>query len=169
MRDWKVTGELHMKITNGNDIPPCNIKIDKEGVWYYKDVEMFRKDIVTLFYQNLKRDELGRYIIEIENDRCYLDVEDAPFVVTMVHRSEGEALYILLNDQTEEKLDLSTLWIEKDNVLYCSVKNNKFYARFLRPSYYQIANYIEYDRKRNDYFISLNGRNYYIKVAGKRS
>ncbi len=165
-----VGGELHMKTTNGDGITPCNIRIDKEGVWYYKDVEMFRKEIVNLFYENLKRDELGRYIIEIENDRCYLDVEDAPFVVKMVRRSEGEALYILLNDQTEEKLDLSTLWIEKDNVLYCSVKNNNFYARFLRASYYQIASYIEYDKERNDYFISLDGCHYYIrKVREKRS
>ena len=163
-----------METTNNNDIPPCDIRIDKEGVWYYKDAEMFRKDIVNLFYQNLKLDELGRYIIEFKDDRCYLDVEDAPFVVKMAYLSvsknvKDEVLHILLNDQTEEKLDPSTLWIEKDNVLYCSVKNNKFYARFLRPSYYQIANYIKYDRERNGYFIPLGGCNYYIKVAEKRN
>lgn len=55
-----------METTNNNDIPPCDIRIDKEGVWYYKDAEMFRKDIVNLFYQNLKLDELGRYIIELQ-------------------------------------------------------------------------------------------------------
>ncbi|MDO9528307.1 MAG: DUF1285 domain-containing protein [Syntrophales bacterium] len=164
-----------MKTTNGDGITPCNIRIDKEGVWYYRDVEMFRKEIVNFFYKNLKRDELGRYIVEIKDERCYLDVEDTPFVVKMVRQSrskgvKGKALYILLNDQTEEKLDPSTLWIEKDNVLYCSVKNNKFYARFLRASYYQIANYIEYDRERNDYFIPLDGCHYYIRnVAEKRS
>lgn len=164
-----------MKITDGDDVVPCNIRIDKEGVWYYKDVEMLRREIVNLFYENLKRDEFGRYIIEIKDERCYLDVEDTPFVVKMVRRSrlkgfKSEALYILLNDQTEEKLDLSTLWIEKDNVLYCSVKNNNFHARFLRASYYQIANYIKYDKERNDYFISLGGCHYYIrKVAEKNS
>ncbi len=151
-----------------NDIPPCNIRIDKEGVWYYKGAEMFRKDILSFFYQNLKRDKLGRYIIEFENDRCYLDVEDTPFVVKAVYRSvsktgNSEAIHILLNDQTVEKLDPGTLLIEKDNVLYCSVKDNKFHARFSRSSYYQIASYIEYDSEKDDYFIPLDSRNYYIK------
>ena len=45
-----------MKI-KAEELPPSFIRIDKEGVWYYKGNEMFRKDIVKLFYQNLKRDE----------------------------------------------------------------------------------------------------------------
>jgi len=163
-----------MKINSNNNIPPCNIMIDKEGVWYYKGVEMFRKDIVSLFYQNLKKDEKGRYIIEFENDRCYLDVEDTPFVVKAVYRSvsksgDSEAIHILLNDKTMEKLDPSSLWIEKDNILYCSVKDNKFYARFSRSSYYQIANYIKQNGEKDEYFTPLNGRHYYIKVGGNRS
>ncbi len=160
-----------MKTADGDRIAPCNIRIDKEGVWYYNDVEMLRKEIIKFFYENLKRDERGRYVIEIKDERCYLDVEDTPFVVKMVRRShskgvKSEAIYILLNDQTEEKLDPRTLWIDKNNILYCSIKNNNFYARFLRKSYYQIAHYIEYDIEKNDYFISLGGCHYYIrKVA----
>ncbi|MBE9546269.1 MAG: DUF1285 domain-containing protein [Proteobacteria bacterium] len=155
-----------------NDIPPCNIRIDKEGVWYYNGAEMFRKEILDIFYQNLKRDESGRYIIELENDRCYLDVEDTPFVVKAVYRlgskdDGSEAIHILLNDRTEEEIDPGTLWIEKDNVLYCSVKNNQFYARFSRAGYYQIVNYIEHDSEKGEYFISLNGRNYYISLRHK--
>ena len=165
---------MNMKMTNNSDIPPCNIRIDKEGVWYYKGAEMFRKDILDVFYRNLKRDKSGRYIIEFKNDRCYLDVEDTPFVVKTVNRTDSksdgnEAMHILLNDQTVEKLDPGTLWIGKDNVLYCYVKNKKFYARFSKASYYQIAKYIEHDDERDDYYIPLNGRDYYIRVAGNRS
>ena len=64
------------------NIPFCNIRIDKNGVWYYKGAEMFRREIVNFFYQNLRQDESGRYLIELPNDRCYLEVEDAPFVVS---------------------------------------------------------------------------------------
>lgn len=162
-----------MKTTNNNAIPPCNIRIDKEGVWYYNGAEMFRKDILDIFYQNLKKDESGRYIIEFENDRCCLDVEDTPFVVKAVYLlvskndDSKEAIHILLNDRTVEDLDPDTLWIEKDNVLYCSVKDSKFYARFSKASYYQIANYIEHDSEKDDYFIALNGRNYYINLRHK--
>jgi len=65
---------------------------------------MFRKEIVNFFYQNLKRDESGQYLIELENDRCYLDVEDTPFVIRSVHRALSErtvraTLYLLLSDE----------------------------------------------------------------------
>jgi uncharacterized protein len=31
------------------DLPSIDIRIDKDGIWYYKGNEMFRKDIVALF------------------------------------------------------------------------------------------------------------------------
>ena len=155
-------------MNSDSDIPPCDIKIDKDGVWYYKGAEMFRKDILGLFYQSLKREDSGRYIVEFEDERCYLDVEDTPFVVKAVQWSgskndNNEAIHISLNDQTDEKLDPDTLWMGQDNILYCPVKDKKFYARFSRAVYYQIANHIEYDNDKEDYFISLNGCEYYIR------
>ncbi len=31
-----------------------DIKIDKEGTWFYKGAEMFRKDILEIFYEHLQ-------------------------------------------------------------------------------------------------------------------
>ena len=157
---------------DNNRLPACDIRIDKEGVWYYRGVEMTRRDIVNYFYQNLKQDQMGRYLIELDNERCHLEVEDTPFVVKAVHRSLSEnngeeSIYLLLSDDTLEKLDPGTLWIGNDNVLYCIVKNHQFYARFLRAGYYQLASDIEYDAQRDLYFILMNGYRYYI--SGKRS
>ena len=151
-----------------NDIPPCQITIDKEGVWYFRGKEIIRKDIICYFYQNLKKDEFGRYIIELENDRCYLEVEDAPFVIKSVYRfdsksSNKECIYLLLSDQSLEKLDPNTLYVGNDNVLYCSIRDKAFIARFSRAGYYQIANFIEYDTEKNEYVILLNGKSFYIK------
>ena len=152
------------------DIPPCNIRIDKDGVWYYKGNEIFRDEIVRYFYQNLKKDEVGRYLIELEDDCCYLEVEDTPFIVRAVYRctAEGdnqECIYLLLSDQSIEKLNPDSLWAGKDNVLYCSVKKNAFVARFSRASYYQIAEFIEYGDGKDEYFISLNGKYFYITIV----
>ena len=149
-------------------IPSCHIRIDKEGVWYYRGAEMFRREIVNFFYQNLKRDESGQYLLELENDRCYLEVEDTPFVVRSVHRALSEqenqaTLYLLLSDETVEPLDPETLRVGNDNVLYCTVKNNRFDARFSRAGYYQLARDIEYDDRRDYFFIPLNGHRFYIK------
>ena len=151
-----------------DDSPLCQIRIDKDGVWYYKGAEMFRKEIVNYFYQNLRRDASGNYLIELENDRCYLDVEDTAYVVRSVYRAlsekEGKTVfYLLLSDDTTEALDPATLRVGDENVFYCCVKNRRFEARFLRPAYYQLAGEIEYDEDRDRYFIPLDGDRYYIK------
>ena len=151
-----------------DELPPSFIRIDKEGVWYYKGNEMFRKDIVKLFYENLKRDESGSYYIELENDLASLEVEDTAYVVTAVDKlgstAEGnERISVLLNDETLEELDCESLRIGQDNVLYCTVKSVCHKARFLRTSYYQIAEYFDYDDARDCYFLPLNGARYYIK------
>lgn len=145
----------------------CEIKIDKEGIWYYRGAHMFRKDILCLFFENLKIDECGKYRIELNEETCYLDVEDTAFVVTAVSRKReandtGDHIHIQLTDDSWEKLDLSTLSVGNDDVLYCSVKNKRFTARFSRKSYYQLAEFIEQEEKGDRFFISLNDKKYFI-------
>jgi len=159
-----------MKI-KAEDLPPSFIRIDREGTWYYKGNEMFRKDIVKLFYQNLKRDESGKYYIELENDLASLEVEDTAYVVTAVYKSgsrgEGnERISVLLNDETLEELDCASLRIGAQNILYCTVKADGHDARFLRSSYYQIAEFFDYDDAGDSYFLPLNGTRYTIKDRG---
>jgi len=50
----------------------------------------------------------------------------------------------------------------KYNYLYCTVKGKSFEARFTRNSYYQFAEYIQYDSENNIYFVKLNNRVYEI-------
>lgn len=162
-----------MDVEHKNDIPPCDIWVDKDGVWYYRGNEMFRKEFVNLFYQNLTRDGFGKYIIEMANDRCYIEVEDAPFVVKAVDKSKSEendreTINILLNNSDMDELDLSTLKIKANNVLYCSVKNKTFDARFSRAGYYQLAEFIEYDDEADSYYISLNNQIYTIKFSNSQ-
>ena len=148
----------------------CEIKIDKEGVWYYRGAHMFRKDILCIFFENLKINECGKYLIELGDERCYLDVEDTVFVVEVITKTrqqqdENDQIYVLLTDDTREKLDLNTLHVGKDNVMYCRVKNGKFSARFSRKSYYQLAEFIEQEKTKDTFFINLNGEKYLIKNA----
>ncbi|PKN70692.1 MAG: hypothetical protein CVU54_04860 [Deltaproteobacteria bacterium HGW-Deltaproteobacteria-12] len=145
----------------------CDIKIDKEGIWYYRGAHMFRKEILCVFFESLKIDECGKYFIEMGDERCPLDVEDTVFVVAAVYgkRSEKNSedrIDIMLTDDSLEKLDLGTLYVGKDNVLYCAVKNRKFPARFSRNSYYQLAEFIEQEEKENSFFINLNKEKYLI-------
>ncbi len=144
-----------------------DIRIDKEGTWYYRGAEMLRKDIVYLLYRHLRIDESGRYLIDYNNERFYVDAEDTPFVIKAIYRSiseeEGDAITILMPDGSREWLDPSTIRIGGDNTLYCTMTSRGFKARFSRASYYQIAEYIESEAEEDGYFISLNKHRYYIK------
>jgi uncharacterized protein len=145
----------------------CDIKIDKEGTWYYRGAHMFRKEIMSVFFESIRIDECGKYRIEMGDEICSLDVEDTAFVVTAVYKTRLEndtedRIDIRLTDDSMEKLDLSTLHVGKNNVLYCSVKNRKFPARFSRNSYYQMAEFIEQEAKENCFFINLNNEKHHI-------
>jgi hypothetical protein len=144
------------------------IKIDKDGIWYYNGAHMFRKEILSVFFQNLRIDECGRYLIELGPERCYLDVEDTAFVVAAVYKTKLpgnglEQIDILLNDDSCEKLETNSLYTGADNVLYCRVKEGRFTARFSRNSYYQLAEFIEQSENGANFFINLNGEKYFIK------
>jgi hypothetical protein len=148
---------------------PSDIRIDKEGTWFFQGAEMVRKEIVQLFYQHLKRDASGRYIIEMPNDCCYIEVEDVPFVVKSVHRvpeygDDIRSIQLLLNDETMETLKPGSLRIDKSNVLYCSVKEKRFDAKFSRASYYQIADFIRHDSENNSYYINIGGIKYPVNA-----
>lgn len=149
------------------DIPSIEIRIDKDGVWYYKGNEMIRKDILALFYESLECDPQGRYLIRKDGEAFYIEVEDVPYTVQSVEYSldgkDGAAVFnILLSDQSIEQLDPTTLRQGEENVLYCAVKNRRFEARFTRKSYYQLAEYIQYDSENNRYYLTLNDRRYDI-------
>jgi hypothetical protein len=74
-----------------NELLPCGIFIDREGDWYYRESPMERADIVSHLCQHLQREESsGLYIIQLGKQRCYLEVEDTPLVVTSVlHQGEN--------------------------------------------------------------------------------
>lgn len=140
-----------------------DIRIDKDGIWYYRGAEMFRRDIVKYFYDHLTMDDEGRYLICLpENgESCYVDVEDTAYVVKSVDITDGQVV-IRLSDDSTELLDLSTLHSGEGNVLYCKVKNGTFPARFNRASYYQLAAYLEHDNERNAYYLTIGNQRFYL-------
>jgi hypothetical protein len=117
--------------------------------------------------QSLEKTEDGIFIVHLNNQKCYLEVEDTPLVVQQVdliqEGPEGRAnIQLTLNDESREILDPETLRISSENVLYCAVRNGEFPARFLRPAYYQIAENISEDDSGEFNFI-LNNKKYPIR------
>ena len=150
-------------------LAPCEIFVDEEGEWLHKGNRIIREDILELFYDNLSLTAEGTYIIEWKDGRCFLEVADTPFVVARVDRTqlpEGEAILLTLRHLgVSEKLLPETLGVGADNVLYCRVRDGRFPARFSRPAYYQIAEWIEQDPERGRFYIELKPNKSFIASA----
>jgi len=129
------------------DIPPCLIRVDKDGRLWHQGAEMTHSGINRLLMEHVELDDQGRYIIVFQGQRCLVDVEDTFFVIRRVERvtsSNGrtECFTITLNDESSETLDPSTLRQNEDHVPYAQIKRGRFPARFTRQSYYQLAAHV---------------------------
>lgn len=149
-------------------LPPCMIFVGKDGKWYHEGAEIIHRPIFLWLIQSLEKSEDDLFIVHLNNQKCYLEVEDTPLVVQRVDRKpEGpdgpERITLFLNDESEEPLDPETLRISPDNVLYCRVKNREFPARFLRPAYYQMAEFLEEDEG-GKFFLMLNGKKFHVRL-----
>ncbi|MBW1713178.1 MAG: DUF1285 domain-containing protein [Deltaproteobacteria bacterium] len=129
----------------GQDLPPCLIFIDKEGRMFHQGTEMIHAGINSLLLENLTLDNEGRYIIDYKDQKCWVEVEDTPVVVQGVESEPDRPgrFKLALSDQTKEELNPELLWISPENVLYTKIRAGRLPARFLRPAYYQLAEFIE--------------------------
>jgi len=134
--------------------------IDKRGNWFQDGIKIQHR--LTYLYNNklLSRDDKGRYYLDEGSGKLYIEVEDTPFMVKMVDK-RGEDFYVILNDETREKLELDTLCISKENIPYIRVKNGEFEARFLRPAYYEFMKYLK--KQGDNYYITSKGAKHILK------
>ncbi len=139
---------------------PGEIRIDKEGNWFFNDAPIIHQKVLDLFNAGIEPDGSGGYRLHIGEEISPILVEDTPYVVT--HLEHADAFTIRLSDGTREPLSLETLYLSADNVPYCSVKNGTFPARFLRPPYYDLARFIEQDGER--FFIRQNEAKHYLEI-----
>jgi len=94
-------------------------------------------------------------------------IDDAPYVVTRITDDPNHGFILRLNDESEELLDPTTLFIGQDNVLYCRVKGGEHTARFLRPAYYQLAAHIQEAGKSETFFLQLGDTAYPISISSQ--
>jgi hypothetical protein len=125
-------------------IHTSKISFRSDGRWYADDEPFVHPRLALLFSRHLRRKADGGYEIWIdERYHADVEVEDTPYVATGVTGDAQGRFMLHLNDGTTEPLDPETLQVGRGNVLYCRVKNGTARARFLRPAYYQLSDFIE--------------------------
>jgi uncharacterized protein len=123
-------------------IQNSEIRFGRDGRWYADGQVIANSRIADLFSQHVHRRPEGGYMLRIADEKAPIVVEDTPYVVIGAELGSDGAVLIELNDHSHERLDPRTLSVGGDDVLYCLVKDGAEAARFLRPAYYQIAQYI---------------------------
>lgn len=141
------------------------ITVDEEGNWFYQGNPIIRGDILRLFYEHLRFIPGNGYVIEWQNAFHPVNVADTPFIITRVDAEkdgrEIKSIWITLkHTQDKELLNPSTIFVGRNNVLYCKIKNNAFIARFSRPAYYQLAELLE--EENGEFVIKVGGTKYVI-------
>jgi hypothetical protein len=125
----------------------AKLKFGSDGRWYVDGEPVVHERLALLFSRYLRRKPTGGFEIWIdERYHADVEVEDTPYVVTDVGlaSSPGSAGFTLrLSDGSSEPLDPDSLQVGAGNALYCRVKGGSERARFLRPAYYQLAQFIE--------------------------
>jgi len=81
------------------------------------------------------------FVVQLGVFRGWLDIEDTAFFVTAYDERNGE---LELSDRTREPLAPSTLSIDADDVLRCTVKG-RFAARFTRAAQAHLLDAVEVD------------------------
>ena len=130
--------------------PQCgvfDIRIDRDGLWFYHGTPIGRKELVKLFASVLKRDAEGRYLLETPAERGMIEVEDAPFLVVEV-TSAGEGRSRILSFRTNlDEIVMADrdhpLRVEEDPVSgeprpYLLVRD-RLEARLTRPVFYELV------------------------------
>jgi hypothetical protein len=81
----------------------------------------------------------GRLILTNGYDWCYFRAEGAPFVVDAIRVEPDGKVVLRLFDDTEERLDPTTLTLGTEGAVYARVKGGRFEARFSRHAQTQLA------------------------------
>ena len=123
------------------------LRLDREGRWWHEGQIVAHRGLALALSRWIDRLPDGRFIVRLDAERfAYVDVEDAPFIVTTVlldREADGVRAGLQLNDGSSEELAYDTLSVGADNALYCMVKEGRFSARFSRAAYYLLGELIE--------------------------
>ena len=81
-----------------------DIRIDKDGFWYYQKSKINRFSLVKLFSSILHYKEDGQYWLITSKEKGIIEVEDAPFVINKVEfKGSGKSLSCWVTTNIEDR------------------------------------------------------------------
>lgn len=119
------------------------IRLDRFGRWWHQNVQIENERVITLFNRSVDLTENGTFLLVVGPFSHPIVVEDTPYFVKAVAVDEADARVLLvLNDGSQEPLDVDTLTLQGDRLI-AVVKAGRFEARFLRSAYHNLLSHVE--------------------------
>ncbi len=115
--DWKPLGRSKQAATNPTGPDPktpsgpllcgdIDIRIGRDGTWFYHGSPIRRKPLVKLFASVLERDETGEFWLVTPAERARIAVADAPFVaVEMTVLGEGRDQRLVFRSNLDDVVE----------------------------------------------------------------
>lgn len=136
--------------------------LDAEGHFWHEGYEFDEPSIIQVILKSLEPIEGNRYHAFCQGEECIIRTEDVPYVVQNMDMNP-ENITLIFSGGYKEPLDPTSLFIGKNNIPYCRVRNGKFLARFNRKSYFELAKKIEFDPQDKVFYLSLGDKRYNIQ------
>jgi len=136
--------------------------VDTDGHLWHDGDEFDDPEMLRLFMEKMEQLPDGRFRVLCQGETCYLTPEDVPYVVQDL-KIEKKTIDLIFPGSYKEALDPTTLFVGKENVLYCKVRGGEFNARFNRKSYWELAKKIGHDSKKKSYELLIDNQKYPIK------
>lgn len=113
-----------------------NITLHQDGKWTHEGLDFENQNIIEAFFRGVNRTDGGTWVITLGPFTYPIHVEECGYFVRKVELTPSPRVF--LSDGSDEKLDVSTLLYRAPGNLYCSIKNGRFLARFLRNPHNQM-------------------------------
>lgn len=149
LADETLPGPVRQALLSGHRLE--RITLDADGRWRHEGEPIDNPRIAELFHRSIERTPGGTYLLRVGPFAYPVEVEDAPYFVRRAmisdDPSEPVPVRLWLSDGSEEPLDLASLRYVPGRGFYCRIerRGQAFGARFSRPAYYALADYIEED------------------------
>ena len=140
-----------------------DMRIDRNGTWYYHGSPIGRQELVKLFASVLKRDEFGDFWLITPVEKTRIQVENAPFLaVELFREGYGKDQILTIRTNIDEKTVIDTdhpLEVEFDPVTqepapYITLRDG-IRARLSRPVYYELVELGEEATHKHEIFYGI--------------
>ena len=86
-----------------------DMRIARDGTWFYQGSPIGRKALVKLFASVLRRDHEGEFWLETPAEKCRIQVDDAPFnAIEMMVEGKGREQSIGFRTNVDETVKVGT-------------------------------------------------------------